>query len=206
MYLLETKNAPQKPHTWQICKLVHVQMDVPLHCKCSLHINCALLLIQVKNNNKLPLLLPCYCHVCANKYAPKLTHMQISSSVDIRQLCQYMQIWDNYINMYTSCELTISYSVKGALIHMYSHHRHMPLNKYTCHSAHKKAKCTSSWYASTQVNQHNATYELTAPNHVTISTVHRWQQWCQLWWWWWWWWWWYWMMTTQHDRIIWVDQ
>ena len=51
--------------------------------------------------------LPCYCHIHVYKYAPQIPH--------ICQICKlvYVHIWDNYISIYASYELTIINYVTG---------------------------------------------------------------------------------------------
>ena len=74
---------------------------VPLHCYCSLHIDPTLLHIQlhiqVKQNNQqllFTMLLPHVSQQICPSNATYMQHMPISSCVDIRQLCQYINlIW-----------------------------------------------------------------------------------------------------------------
>ena len=81
--------------------------------------------IQVKNYN---FSLPCYCFICANnKYASWMS--------PICHLCQLLcvQIWGNYVHIYTSYKLT---DMKTDQKHGYTcipHYWYMFWNKYACH-------------------------------------------------------------------------
>ena len=68
------------------------------------------------------------CQICAkNKCAlqmPYMTHIPISSSTDIKQLCQYIYLILTQCNQ--QCDQKHCYTYT-------SHYLHMPLNKYACH-------------------------------------------------------------------------
>ena len=53
--------------------LATLNIYVPLHCYCNLHIDPTILQISVKKQNAT---LPCHCHIPANnKYAPQIPHI-----------------------------------------------------------------------------------------------------------------------------------
>ena len=74
-----------------------------------------------------------YCQICArNKYSPDMSHMQIS----------YVQKLDNYVNLYTSYELTVVNSVtRSTAIHIL-YITDIPLNTCLAHCI-CMSNCTS---------------------------------------------------------------